>query len=106
MKADVLSVVIPAYNEEKNLPRVVAELQDVLRTENIPYEFILVNDNSKDNTPAVIAELMKTDANIRTIDRRPPGGFGRAVRTGLEAVRGDIAVLVMADCSDVPSDVV
>jgi dolichol-phosphate mannosyltransferase len=106
MNVDVLSIVIPAYNEEKNLPRVVAELQEALRSEQIPYEMILVNDNSKDNTAGVIAELMRADERIRTVNRRPPGGFGRAVRSGLDAVHGDIVVLCMADCSDVPADVV
>ncbi len=106
MQPDVLSVVIPAYNEEKNLPRVVAELQEVLRAERIPYEFVLVNDNSKDGTRAVIHELMRGDCRVRIVDRRPPGGFGRAVRSGLAAARGDIVVVCMADCSDVPEDVV
>ncbi len=106
MKADVLSVVIPAYNEEKNLPRVVAELQKALRPESIPYEIIIVNDNSKDQTAAVIADLMNSDHRIRTVNRHPPGGFGRAVRSGLKAVRGDVVVICMADCSDVPADVV
>ena len=103
---DVLSVVIPAYNEEKNLPRVVAELQDALRPAGIPYELILVNDNSKDGTATVIAESMRADPHIRTVNRRPPGGFGRAIRSGLDAVRGDIVVICMADSSDVPADVV
>jgi dolichol-phosphate mannosyltransferase len=106
MHTEVLSVVIPAYNEEKNLPRVVAELQDALRADAIPYEIIIVNDNSKDQTAAVIADLMRSDQWIRTVNRQPPGGFGRAVRSGLEAVRGDMVVLCMADCSDVPADVV
>jgi dolichol-phosphate mannosyltransferase len=106
MKADVLSVVIPAYNEEKNLPRVVTELQETLQAEVIPYEIVIVNDNSKDQTAAVIADLMKSDYRIRTVNRQPPGGFGRALRSGLEAVRGDVVVICMADCSDVPADVV
>lgn len=106
MKTDLLSIVIPAYNEEKNLPRVVAELQTALRQGEIPYEIILVNDNSKDNTPGVIAGLMAADPCVRTVNRRPPGGFGRAIRSGLDAVRGDIVVICMADCSDVPGDVV
>jgi dolichol-phosphate mannosyltransferase len=67
---------------------------------------VIVNDNSKDQTAAVIADLMKSDYRIRTVNRQPPGGFGRAVRSGLEAVRGDVVVICMADCSDVPADVV
>jgi len=106
MEGDLLSVVIPAYNEEQNLPPAVADLQEQLSENHIPYEIIIVNDNSQDGTAAVIAELMKADPLIRTVNRRPPGGFGRAVRSGLEAVRGDIAVVCMADASDAPEDVV
>jgi dolichol-phosphate mannosyltransferase len=106
MKQDVLSIVIPAYNEAKNLPEVVAELQHRLNLECIPYEIILVNDNSSDSTPQVIAQLMSEDKHIRTINRNPPGGFGRAIRAGLDAVRGDVVVICMADCSDTPGDVV
>jgi dolichol-phosphate mannosyltransferase len=106
MRQDVLSVVIPAYNEEKNLPKVVAELQEALRAEHIPYEIVVVNDNSTDSTGEVLAELSRLDPCVRSVSRRPPGGFGRAVRSGLEAVRGDVVVLCMADCSDVPEDVV
>src|SRR6516165_9957940 len=100
-----LSVVIPAYNEEKNLPEVLQSLRRELRKEGIPYEIVVVNDNSRDGTAAVIEAFMAEDADIRTVNRRPPGGFGRAVRSGLEAVTGDVVVLYMADCSDHPADV-
>ena len=106
MATEVLSVVIPAYNEEKNLPVVVAELQTALRQAGIPYELLLVNDNSKDRTHEVILELRAADPCVRLVDRRPPGGFGRAIRSGLAEVSGDVVVICMADCSDVPADVV
>ena len=101
-----LSVVIPARNEEKNLPPTVDALRDRLRTEHIPYEIIVVNDNSTDGTRAVIADLMAKDASIRTIDRSAPNGFGRAIRAGLDAVKGDVVVIYMADASDHPHDIV
>jgi dolichol-phosphate mannosyltransferase len=101
-----LSLVIPAYDEEKNLPHTVAELQSALRGEGIPYEILIVNDNSRDGTERVVRELMADDPDVRLVNRRPPGGFGRAVRSGLDEVTGDVAMIVMADCSDHPSDVV
>ena len=101
-----LSIVIPAHNEEQNIGKCIAELQRVVRDENhVPYEIIVVNDNSNDGTAGVIAELMAADANVRTVDRTPPGGFGRAVRAGLELVDGDVVVIYMADLSDDPQDV-
>ncbi|MBS0263909.1 MAG: glycosyltransferase family 2 protein [Planctomycetes bacterium] len=101
-----LSVVIPAYNEEQNLPPTVHDLQVALQKEQIPYEIILVNDNSRDKTAEVIGFLMAQDHRIRTVNRLPPGGFGRAIRTGLEHVQGDCVVICMADSSDDPQDVV
>ncbi|QDU63912.1 Undecaprenyl-phosphate mannosyltransferase [Planctomycetes bacterium Pan216] len=101
-----LSVVVPVHNEEENLPNVVDELRDTLNRERIPFELVLVNDNSTDGSRGVIEGMMAADERIRTVNRRPPGGFGRAIRSGLDAVKGDIVVICMADCSDDPEDVV
>ena len=98
------SFVIPAFNEGDNLPATVNALQEVLQQNAIPYEIIIVNDNSTDNTGAVIAELIAADPCIRTIDRDPPSGFGRAIRSGLELVQGDVVFIYMADSSDDPAD--
>jgi dolichol-phosphate mannosyltransferase len=106
MKDDILSVVIPAYNEERNLPTVLSELREQFLREAIPYEIVVVNDNSKDGTATVLAEFMRVDPCIRVVTRRPPGGFGRAIRSGLDAVQGDVVVICMADSSDAPEDVV
>ncbi len=102
-----LSIVIPAYNEENNIGKCLEELQRVVRDgHHIPYEIIVVNDNSQDGTEAVVRERMAADPAIRLVNRTPPGGFGRAVRTGLEHVQGDVVVIYMADLSDDPEDVV
>jgi dolichol-phosphate mannosyltransferase len=102
-----LSVVIPAYNEEKNIQKCLEELRRVVRdTYHLPYEIIVVNDNSDDATEAVVRAEMERDPAIRVVRRTRPGGFGRAVRSGLEAVRGDIVVIYMADLSDDPEDVI
>lgn len=101
-----LSIVIPAYNEAQNLIPTVEELTPALQAEGIPYELILVNDNSRDETPDIIAGLMAKDQNIRTVNRLPPGGFGRAVRAGIEVVTGDVVAVYMADQSDEPKDLI
>ena len=104
---DKLSVVIPAYNEEKNIAKCLEELRATLRDKyRIPYEVIVVNDNSRDGTEEVVRAEMVEDPAVRLVTRIPPGGFGRAIRSGLEAVRGDVVVIYMADLSDSPEDVV
>jgi len=101
-----LSIIVPAYNEEQNLAKTIEELQQELQVAKIPYEIIMINDNSRDGTPEVIRGLMERDPCLRTVDRTPPGGFGRAIRSGLDAVQGDVVVICMADSSDHPSDVI
>jgi dolichol-phosphate mannosyltransferase len=102
-----LSIVIPAYNEEKNIPKCLEEVRKVVHDKHqIPCEIIVVNDNSRDETEAVVRAEMDRDPTIRLVNRTPPGGFGRAVRSGLEAVTGDVVVIYMADLSDDPEDVV
>ena len=100
------SIVIPAYNEEKNLSKTVGDLQEILHRENISYEIILVDDNSTDGTRGIIEKFVQSDNNIVLVDRTPPGGFGRAVRSGIDVVSGDAVVICMADSSDDPEDVI
>ena len=104
--SEKLSVVIPAFNEEKTIGECIRELRSCLRDKHqIPYEIIVVNDNSRDGTEEIVRAEMAGDEAIRIINRTPPGGFGRAVRSGMEAVKGDVVVVYMADLSDSPDDV-
>ena len=102
----LLSIIIPAYNEEINLATTVQNLQTVLRREIIPYQIVLVNDSSSDGTSRVIDSLIEKDKNICSVNRKPPRGFGRAIQSGLEVFHGDALAIVMADSSDAPEDVV
>ena len=105
-KRPVLSVVIPAYNEEQNIAPTLTEITAKLRAAKIPYEIVVVNDNSKDKTPEIVRALQKKDRGIKLVNRTLPGGFGRAIRSGLESFTGDIVTIVMADLSDDPDDIV
>jgi len=100
------SILIPAYNEEHNMADTVPALAKVLRVEGIPFEIVVVNDNSRDRTRDIVEELRPAYPEIALVDNPPPGGFGRAVRCGLEHYKGDVLALVMADLSDDPGDVV
>ncbi|GAA4449888.1 glycosyltransferase family 2 protein [Novipirellula rosea] len=101
-----LSIVIPAYNEQGNIGPCIDELMSFLVDQHgIDTELIVVNDNSHDETEAEVLERVKRWPTIRLIRRQPPGGFGRAIRSGLEFVRGSVVVIYMADRSDHPADV-
>jgi dolichol-phosphate mannosyltransferase len=103
-----LSIVIPAHNEEKNIGKCVEELLSVVRDRScIPCEVIVVNDDSSDGTEAEVRELQRREPGVVSlVSRRAPCGFGRAIRSGLEHVTGDVVVIYMADLSDDPEDVV
>lgn len=100
------SVLIPAYNEEQNIIPTLASLADALRAESIPFELLVVNDNSTDGTVHVIEAHLDALPEIHLVHNTPPGGLGRAIRCGLTHFRGDVLAVVMADSSDHPEDVV
>ncbi len=102
-----LSVLIPAYNEEHTIGACVDQLIQTLGDKyGIPYEIVVVNDNSTDDTEGVIRSRAEKNPAIRLVGRRPPRGYGRAIRSGLEVVTGDAIVIMMGDLSDDPEDVV
>ncbi len=102
----LLSVVIPAQNEAENLGPTVEELTGALEEEGIPFEIVLVIDNSTDGTQQVAERLAATQPGVRLVPGMRLAGFGRAIRAGLAVFRGDVVVIVMADRSDDPRDVV
>lgn len=101
-----LSVVIPAHNEEDCLHETVRAIVNVLTSERIRHEVVVVDDNSTDNTAGVCQQLVDEFSTVRYIRNRPPNGFGFAVRCGLEKFEGDAVAIVMADASDDPLDLV
>jgi len=101
-----LSIVIPAYNESESITETVQSIYDKLVKENIPHEIVVVNDNSKDNTLQVLEGLQKTIPTLVPLTSKYPGGFGLAVRYGLDHFSGDCVAIMMADMSDSPDDLV
>lgn len=100
-----LSVILPAYNEEANIGLCIDELAECLIDANaIRTEIIVVNDNSRDRTEAEVLMRMERWPSVRLIRRNPPGGFGRALRTGLQYANGEVVVIYMSDRSDHPID--
>lgn len=101
-----LSVVIPAYNEEESITETIETLVAKLTAEHIDHEIYVTNDNSKDNTAAVLQSLTKKYPSLTFGTNTGPNGFGYAVRYGLERFSGDCVAVMMADLSDSPDDLV
>lgn len=102
----VLSVLIPAYNEAENLEITIPPLIQQLNIANIAHEVLVINDNSTDNTELVLQNLAQQYSSVRYVNNNAANGFGLAVRCGLHHFKGDAVVIVMADGSDSPEDVV
>ena len=102
----LLSVVIPAHNEEGALPATVEHLHLELRLNHIPHEIVVVDDGSTDRTWAVLQEIQQRIPELRPLQNPGQPAFGRAVVFGLRSVKGDAVVIMMADESDDVRDVV
>jgi dolichol-phosphate mannosyltransferase len=103
---EILTVVIPARDEEGCIRSTVEHLHVELRLHNIPHEIIVVDDASTDRTWETINEIKSRIPVVRTLQSPPPHGFGRAIIAGLDEMQGDAVVLMMADQSDECQDVV
>lgn len=85
----LFSLVIPAYNEEGCIASTIAAIAQQLDSHQIEYEILVVNDNSKDRTEAILQEIIAQNPKVRYINNYYPNGFGFAVRCGLENFSGD-----------------
>lgn len=104
--AGMLSVVIPAYNEEERIGQTVREIHAALSQARIVHEILVINDSSRDGTEDVLRKLVPEIPTLRYVNNAPPNGFGYATRAGLAAFRGEAVAIVMADGSDSPEDLV
>jgi dolichol-phosphate mannosyltransferase len=102
----LLSVIIPARDEEGCIARTVAHLDVELRHNDVPHEIIVVDDGSSDRTWAILEELRARMPALTPLQNTGAHGFGRAVICGLDSSRGDAVVVMMADESDDCRDVV
>ncbi len=103
---NLVSIVIPARNEELNIEDTVLGIQQEFDKEMLNFEIIVVNDNSKDKTVDVLKRVHEKDARICVVNNQPPFGFGNAIKRGLEEFKGDYVIIAMADSSDDPKDMV
>lgn len=102
----LLSIVIPARDEVGSVPYTVRHLHDKLAGNGIAHEIVVVNDGSTDGTWELLQELKKEIPTLAPVDNTGANGFGRAIICGLNAMKGDAVVIMMADESDSPDHVV
>src|SRR6476659_4416443 len=99
----LLSIVVPCYNEEAVLPELYRRLDGVLQdVGDMDSELVFVDDGSHDATPQMLANLHQTDPRVRMIRFSRNFGHQIAVTAGLEHARGDAVVVLDADLQHSP----
>jgi dolichol-phosphate mannosyltransferase len=98
-RSPAVSVIVPLFNEEENVPHLQAELMEALA--GLEFEIIFVDDGSLDRT----AERITASAQVRVIRFAKNAGQSAAIYAGLQAVRGAIAVLIDGDLQNDPADI-
>lgn len=103
MSKQLLSVVLPSYNEEQNIKLIYRELIKYIDTSHFNYELIFVDDGSKDNTWAEIIKLTKLDGRVKGINLSRNFGHHAALQAGLERAKGDAVLMMDTDLQHPPS---
>src|SRR5579875_2771796 len=102
----LLSIVIPARDEEGCIASTVEHLHLELRLHRIPHEIVVVDDGSTDSTWPILQEVRDRVPELRPVQNIGRNGFGSAIICGLDHMSGDAVVVMMADESDDCRDVV
>lgn len=105
-KLKLLSVVIPARNEEGCIASTIQHLHLELSLKDVPHEILVVDDGSTDATWEILQSLKDKLPELKPVQNQGPNGFGRACVAGFNRVEGDAIVVMMADESDDARDVV
>ncbi|MCX7841271.1 MAG: glycosyltransferase family 2 protein, partial [Anaerolineae bacterium] len=98
----VLSVVVPVYNEQENLPTLLARLTQVLDKTEPNYEIVFVNDGSRDDSAAILDAFAARDPRVVVIELARNFGHQVAISAGLDYARGSGVIVMDADLQDPP----
>lgn len=98
-----ITILIPCYNEEKSLPMLMQKLEKLKQGENqYDWEFLFVNDGSKDNTLELVKSYHAADASVHYVDLSRNFGKENAMLAGFDYAQGDCVVIIDADLQDPP----
>ena len=101
-----LSLIVPVYNEEKNLPPLVEAIRKALEPLSYSWEVVLVDDGSEDGSLQILTQLAESDKeHLRVVSFRRNFGQTAAIAAGLDKARGEIIVLLDADMQNDPADI-
>ncbi len=101
-KVDLLSIVVPVYNEEQNILFLRDKLFELIGSLDCGCELIFVNDGSSDNSFEVIAGLVKSDRRIKLLNLSRNFGQQAALTAGMDYSKGDVIITMDCDLQDPP----
>jgi glycosyltransferase involved in cell wall biosynthesis len=101
MSGSLVSVIIPAYNEEKTVGTVIRDTSEIMDIYGLPYEILVVNDGSTDNTELAASSSYKATVFSNSLRR----GKGYCLRKALKYARGDIIVTLDSDGEHKPKEI-
>jgi len=100
----MISLVIPVYNEEANLPRLIERLRSVMQTTGRSYEIIFVDDGSRDHSLSVLKSFL-IHPEVKVVELTRNYGQHAAIFSGFSLVRGDIVITLDADLQNPPEEI-
>ncbi len=100
-----ISIIVPAYNEEKNVPLLYEKITSVVRRMKRSYELIFIDDGSRDQTLARLTAISRSDPSVIIIKFRKNFGQTAAMDAGFKAARGRILIPMDADLQNDPEDI-
>jgi dolichol-phosphate mannosyltransferase len=100
-----LSIIAPMYNEAKNVNSTIASIAQLLRTFEKPWELLLIDDGSTDNTLEIARKAEEEIDNLRVISYPVNQGRGKALRTGFEHAKGKYVITIDFDLSYSPDHI-
>jgi len=98
----LLSIIVPTFKEAENLRELTTSISDALGRSDIPYEQIIVDDDSGDGSETIVKELQVKGYPVRMITRQGERGLSTAVIRGFQEALGDVLVCMDADLSHPP----
>ena len=103
MKNQLITALIPAYNEEECINELYLRVSSVLKNiNNYDYEILIINDGSKDNTIFILEELHNKDNHVQYVNLARNYGKETAMAAGFDYAKGDVVVILDADLQDPP----
>lgn len=101
----MISIVIPVYNEEKNIRRLMERLQTVMQAMERPYEIIMIDDGSRDDSLTILKDMAIKEPVLTVVELTRNYGQHAAIMAGFSVVRGELVVTLDADLQNPPEEI-